>query len=487
MKKFRYLFLVLMSFLMFSNTIFAYGFDVAVTSNSVVVGNNITLTINGSSLAGKFSITSSNTSVASVSTGSVFVDNSSERITISTKSVGTTVITINPVDVTSYSGETVSGSKAITITVKNKPTNNNTGGSSNNGGSYKPAAKSSNSYLSSISIDGYEIEPKFDKETLEYAVTVKEETEKININAQLADSSAKVTGLGEVAVSEGVNNFEIVVTAENGSKRTYKLVVTVPEVKPIKVTINKEEYTVVRKRKDLPKISEYFEEKEIEIDDNKIEGYYNDTLKYQVVGLKDSKGNIDYYIYEKGKYTLYKEYSFNGTVIQVLDRELDGGYKKTNFSYDGDKINGYQEVKMDLIKNTYALTNNDIVGNQFYLFYGKNVETGKTYLYQYDAMEKTVQRYNTLVLDMYKNVSDTYYMYLLGGILLLGIIIVIFSLVILKNKKNKKKNYVIEKDNYKKEIIDDEMDTLDDDSQDSDEVVDDIPIKKSINNKKKKK
>ena len=324
MKKFRYLFLVLMSFLMFSNTIFAYGFDVAVTSNSVVVGNNITLTINGSSLAGKFSITSSNTSVASVSAGSVFVDNSSERITISTKSVGTTVITINPVDVTSYSGETVSGSKAITITVKNKPTNNNTGGSSNNGGGYKPAAKSSNSYLSSISIDGYEIEPKFDKETLEYAVTVKEETEKININAQLADSSAKVTGLGEVAVSEGVNNFEIVVTAENGSKRTYKLVVTVPEVKPIKVTINKEEYTVVRKRKDLPKISEYFEEKEIEIDDNRIEGYYNDTLKYQVVGLKDSKGNIDYYIYEKGKYTLYKEYSFNGTVIQVLDRELDG-------------------------------------------------------------------------------------------------------------------------------------------------------------------
>ena len=64
-------------------------------------------------------------------------------------------------------------------------------------------------------------------------------------------------------------------------------------------------------------------------------------------------------------------------VLQVLDKELEDGYKKVNFIYNDDKINSYQEVKLDIIKNTFAKENNDIAGNQFYLFYAINVETGK--------------------------------------------------------------------------------------------------------------
>lgn len=476
LKKIRYMVVMVMSFLLFSNTIMAYGFEVSTTSNSVIVGNSITLTIKGNDLAGKFSITSSNNSVVSVSNGSVFVDNDTQQITLNTKNVGAAVITIIPSDVTSYGGESVKGNKTINITVKEKPpVNNNNGGSGSS--SYKPVAKSSNSYLTSLTIDGYELDNAFDKETLEYTVTLKAETEKIKINAQLADSQATVTGVGEVNVSDGTNVFEIIVTAENGSKRTYKLTANVLELEPIKVTIDKEEYTVVRKRKDLPKISEYYEEANIKINDNVIEGYYNDTLKYQLIGLKNSKGNIDYYIYNNGKYTLYKEYTFNGTVLQVLDKSLDESYKKTNFVYDGDKITSYQEVKLDLLKNTYAIDNNDIVGNQFYLFYAKNIETGKEYLYQYDALEKTVQRYNTQVLDMYKDTSDTYYMYLLGTILILGVILVIFSVILLKkSKKNKKDFYLYREEDKNNEILENI----------NDEKVE-LPIKESIKDKNKPK
>ena len=292
----------------------------------------------------------------------------------------------------------------------------------------------------------------FDKETLEYTLTVPAETEKIKINAQVNDSNAKVTGTGEVKVSTGINNFEIVVTAENGSKRTYKIIATVEELKPIKVTIDNQEYTVVRKRKELPEISEYFEEKNITINNETIEGYYNEKLDYTIVGLKNSKGNIEYYIYKNNKYTLYKEYVFNGTVLQVLDEPIKGGYKKVNFIYDDDKIDSYQEVKLDILKNTYALDNNDITGNQFYLFYAKNVETGKVNLYQYDALEKTVQRYNIEVLDMYKKSSNTYYMYLLISILVIVVLVVcIIIKSIIKGKKkenikNKKKHKEIEED-----------------------------------------
>ena len=227
---------------------------------------------------------------------------------------------------------------------------------------------------------------------------------------------------------------------------------SVEELKPIKVTIDNQEYTVVRKRKELPEISEYFEEKNITINNETIEGYYNEKLDYTIVGLKNSKGNIEYYIYKNNKYTLYKEYVFNGTVLQVLDEPIKGGYKKVNFIYDDDKIDSYQEVKLDILKNTYALDNNDITGNQFYLFYAKNVETGKVNLYQYDALEKTVQRYNIEVLDMYKKSSNTYYMYLLISILVIIVLVVCIIIKSIikgkkkKNIKNKKKHKEIEED-----------------------------------------
>lgn len=299
--------------------------------------------------------------------------------------------------------------------------------------------KSSNNYLSSITIDGYELDSKFEKETLEYSVTVKEGTEKIKINAQLADSSAKVNGTGEVSVSEGLNTFSLEVTAENGSKRTYVVKVTVKEFEPIEVKVDKDEYTVVRKRKGLPEISEYFVEKDITIGEEVVEGYYSEQLKYQVVGLKDKTGSIKYYIYDNGEYSLYNEQVFNGMVLRVLDKEIDGGYKKTSFSYNDTKIDSYQEVKLDILKNTYALDNNDISGNNFYLFYAVNLETGREELYQYDSVEKTVQRYNTLVLDMYKERSDKYYLYLLCSILVLGVTIVTFSTIIICGHKKRKK------------------------------------------------
>ena len=464
MKKiYKYLCVSLLTFVVLVNNVFAAGYSVSTTSNSVTIGNSVTLKISGSDIAGKFSISTSDSSVVSISTGSVWIDNNTQSITLKTNKVGSATITIKPTDVTSYSGDTITGNKSVTITVKAKPVTPSGGGSSSGGSgssSNKPAkVKSSNNYLSSLTVDGYDLDNSFDKETLEYSVIVKEGTEKVKINAQLADSSASVTGLGEVSVSEGVNSFDLVVTAENGSKRTYVLKVTVKEYQPINVDIGRDKYSVVRKKKDLPEISEYFTEKEITIGEDKVDGYYNEELGYDIVGLKDSKGKISYYIYKNNKYELYNEQVFNGMVLRVLDKELDGGYKKTSFNYNDTKIDSYQEVKLDIIKNTYALEeDNDISGNNFYLFYAINMETGKEELYQYDSVEKTVQRYNTLILDMYKERSDKYYLYLLCGILTLGLVFITFSIMFIRSsrkiKRLKRKNRDIElnKNNKKKDI-----------------------------------
>jgi len=257
MKKiYKYLCVSLLTFVVLVNNVFAAGYSVSTTSNSVTIGNSVTLKISGSDIAGKFSISTSDSSVVSISTGSVWIDNNTQSITLKTNKVGSATITIKPTDVTSYSGDTITGNKSVTITVKAKPVTPSGGGSSSGGSgssSNKPAkVKSSNNYLSSLTVDGYDLESAFDKETLEYSVIVKEGTEKVKINAQLADSSASVTGLGEVSVSEGVNSFDLVVTAENGSKRTYVLKVTGKEYQPINVDIGRDKYSVVRKKKDLP-------------------------------------------------------------------------------------------------------------------------------------------------------------------------------------------------------------------------------------------
>jgi len=437
MKKIRYILIMVLVFASGISQVYAASISISLTSNSVTKGNSVTVTANISSSNSLYftegTLTCSGAGVnASKSLADDSMNDKVYKKTFSLKikptSAGTVTCSTSGVRITdssSGSWQTLNN-KSVNITVKNPVV-------------APPKVYSSNNYLSSLTIDGYALDTKFNKETLEYSVTVKEGTEKIKINAQLADSTAKVSGTGSVSVTEGVNTLQVVVTAENGSKKTYTLKVNVKEYAPINVSVSGEEFSVVRKRKDLPKISEYFIEKEITIGEDKVDGYYNEKLDYQVVGLKDKLGIIKYYVYKDGVYSLYNEQVFNGMVLRVLDKEISGGYKKTSFSYNETEIDSYQEVKMDIIKNTYALDNNDITGNEFYLFYAINMDTGREELYQYDSVEKTVQRYNTLVLNMYRENSDRYYLYLLCSLLVLGVVIITFTTIIICSNKRRKK------------------------------------------------
>ena len=479
-KKLYFIFLNL-CMMCFNTNVYAASISANITSSSVTKGNSVTITVTFSSpnsiyfTEGKLSCTGAgvNKSIQLNDDGMADgVHSKPFRMSISPTEAGTVKCTIQNARLTDSSSNDwheLPYNRPINITVKNRPKPSNNGG----GGYRKP--QSSNNNLSSLTVDGLELNEKFDKEVLEYSVKVPAGTEKIKINAQLADSNAKVTGIGELEVSEGLNTFEIIVTAENGSKRKYILKAMVEELKPIKVKVNNEDFVVVRKRKNLPKISEYFTEKDLEIDKEKVEGYYSEKLNYTLVGLKNSKGDIDYYIYKGYKYQKYNEYVFNGTTLYILDKEVPQT-KKTTFKYDDDVITSYQEVKLDYIKNTYALDNNDIQGNQFYLFYAQNIETGKEELYQYDAKEKTIQRYNTLILNQYKKRSDKYYVLLLGSLLLLGITIVIFSIILIrKNKKDSNGNQKITKSKDIEKALEANLNS---------DIEDEIPIKENINETK---
>lgn len=95
---------------------------------------------------------------------------------------------------------------------------------------------SSNNYLKSLEVDGQEIE--FDKYTNEYKITVKNDVTSLDIKALAEDTGARVEITGNEGFEEGENIVTITVTAENGTTREYKLIVTKEEKKQVVTDID---------------------------------------------------------------------------------------------------------------------------------------------------------------------------------------------------------------------------------------------------------
>ena len=79
-----------------------------------------------------------------------------------------------------------------------------------------------NNWLKSLNVDGNSIN--FDSaKTSGYSLTVSSATSSVQINATTINSKATVSGAGKVSLDGGSNTINVVVTAENGDKRTYTI------------------------------------------------------------------------------------------------------------------------------------------------------------------------------------------------------------------------------------------------------------------------
>ena len=334
--------------------------------------------------------------------------NATKNFTVTCKSNSTGMIKINySGDATSEDGSTVnlSGSKTVTVVA--------------------PTPKSTNNYLSALGIEGGLITPDFNKDTLEYTVTVEAGTEKVIINAEKADAKASISGAGEQTVVEGENKFPIVVTAENGSQRTYTLTVIVKEFDPIYVKVDGTKYTLVRKLEELKKPENYVEST-VTIDDNVIPALVNEKAGKTLVGLKDEAGNIYLFEYKDGKYERYIEFTFKSLSLNIIkmDRKLIPKY--------------YKEYEVKLFDNTitaYKLSKN----SRYAIVYAVNLETGDKELYQIDLIGKTAQEYNEELMDKLTDTEkqNKKMMLIISGIFGGVMLIELFALVLSRKKKNK--------------------------------------------------
>lgn len=85
------------------------------------------------------------------------------------------------------------------------------------------ATKSNNNYLRSLKVHGYDLTPKFDKQTLEYHINIPNNVDEIIIEAHTDDEKAKVNGIGKIEIKDNQNECRIDITAESGTVRTYLL------------------------------------------------------------------------------------------------------------------------------------------------------------------------------------------------------------------------------------------------------------------------
>lgn len=286
------------------------------------------------------------------------------------------------------------------------------------------ASYSKNNYLSSLSVDGYEISPSFNKDTLEYSLDLDSSVENVKISAAVEDKTASVNGIGDITLVEGNNKIEIVVTAQNGSTRTYVININVEEKNPIRVKVDGKDYTIV-KRKNTLTIPENYVETTVNISNEEVPALYNDIINYTLVGLKDSNGNIKLFIYDSNteKYILYQELGFNSNKLFLLESdEIPKGLEKTKIKINGEEVPAYK------------IDDNSI----YYVIYGMNLNTGNKDFYMYDSEEHTIQRYNTDMLDKLTNEKDRY----LSIVLVLSIVSFLSILFLLieinKNSKIKK-------------------------------------------------
>lgn len=286
---------------------------------------------------------------------------------------------------------------------------------------------SSNNNLKSLGVKDYQISPEFNKNELNYTLEVENDVKKITIEGSKEDNKSSITGLGEKEVHEGANSFDIVVTAENGTTKTYHLTVNVKELDPINVKVDKKEMTVIQKEEELDgKVPNHFEKTTVKINDKDVLAYENKVLKLTIVALKDDKGNITFYEYKDNNYKLYKQLTSGNISIHILEdtKKIPKGYS----SY---------KSKIDNVEYLVYKTNKD---DSFFLIYGENIETGKKSLYNYDEVEKTIQRYNKV-----ETKSNNNQKYLILGLLGLVLLLLLILLILLGSNKRNKKNKKIRK------------------------------------------
>lgn len=432
-KKFLILFSIFILFLT-PNIIKAASANVQISApSSVYVGETVTVSVTISSSASlgswQYTVAYDDSILGDSSQGQTvasYAENSGKTSvtnswTFKAKSSGSVTFSIPSIVVYAFDDDSemsLGGSTSASINVIKPSNNGNNGSNDGNNGGHSDYKYSDDNNLSSLNIEGFDID--FDSSVTEYSVSVPNDTKKVKIGATANDGNASVSGIGDYDVKEGNNEIKIIVTAENGDTKTYKINVVVKELSPIEVKVNDKTYSVVRKNDKLPKVNATYKSSTILIKGESVPCYHSEITDIYLIGLMDDKGKVELFNYDSksDKFSVYNEINISGLYISLVDnKDVPAGYKSGLVKIGDKEYSGY------LKDGAYSL------------LYGINLETGEKNFYSYDSSEGTLQKYVSSNV-----VNNKYYSYIIFG--LIGLCIFEFIMLIIsvvsKNKQLKK-------------------------------------------------
>lgn len=277
---------------------------------------------------------------------------------------------------------------SVTVSAPQAPDENTSGNGDSTQSTQAPLTGSGDNYLKSLEISPGTLQPAFQSKTTSYTVQLPEDTKSIVVSAVANDSKAKVSVSHNNDLEPGANKTYIVVTAENGTQRTYVLNVNCGEVEeepePSAVTIDGVAYSfaTAEQMAEVTIPEGFTAGEETYEDDVTVTVYKSPNQLFQIVYLLDAEEQGSWFIWDKEAkvFTPYMEFqaAANRYIIVTPDETvaIPVGFEAVELEIQGQKITAYAKDG----------------DTEFVLVYAMNI-SGEAGFYWYDTKECTYQRY----------------------------------------------------------------------------------------------
>ncbi|MBQ4283090.1 MAG: cadherin-like beta sandwich domain-containing protein, partial [Lachnospira sp.] len=263
-----------------------------------------------------------------------------------------------------------------------------TAGGSGNVTVKAPVNYSADNTLKSLQISPGKLTPDFSPDVTEYKVSVDASCYKLTVNAVANDAKAKV-GVAGTSIKEGDNKTVVTVTAENGSKKTYTIIVNKgvsapqsPTPGDMKMCEYNGEHYFINEDYTLNLLPSGFERYEI--------NYKGETM---CVG-KNAGGlsimYLEHTVTGVGSFFVYDTVKERFSPFIMVD-QAEAEFIILDITDEMEKPLGFELVETEIAEQSVkAMKSGE---SEFYLFYGMNSK-GTTGWYSYDSKEGTIQRYS---------------------------------------------------------------------------------------------
>lgn len=324
-----------------------------------------------------------------------------------------------------------SGSASVTIVSASEPDDSEpapaptpSGGSSSTGNN-PGVSLSSNNALSSLTVSAGTLTPAFDPAITEYTLSLPSQSDRLTITANPSDSRATVQGDGDISLQDGETSLSVVVTAEDGSAKTYTITVQVAQAPTLFLDYNGQRLGVVKDVSQVTPPAGFAPAEPITYSGDTLPIWTDVSGKRTLVYLMDEKTSA------QGFYLFSQTTGVQSPYLPILCGSVT--YIYTDIPKELSSVPGLTPATVKAFGQTLnGWTYNDASLKDFCVLYLMD-DAGSYGYYTYDSREETLQRFSGAVFadDAGQSLRvPMLYVYIAGGAALaLLILLIVFASV----------------------------------------------------------